>query len=353
MSDRDAETLILGQGLAGSLLAWMLIREGQKVCVIDDAHKSSSSRVAAGLINPLAGMRFNRRPEMDSWLRASDHHYAGLTAQFRKRFYHPLPMLRLFRSPRQRRFHARRLSDPASRELLGEAFEAGDCPEQIHAPEGGFAQRRTGYVDLPLLLWALRSWLQESGSLRTLELRYEKIDLADDRISAAGLNARRLIFCDGARLRFNPWFRYLPLAPDKGEILNLQVDRWRPMHIINGAHWVLPLENGELRLGATHEHHQLDNEPTRAAADELLAGLDVMLPSKPERKIVQQQAGIRPATRDRYPLLGHHPEHPRLWVFNGFGARGALTIPWYAECMTRHLLGGVPLPPEADIRRFG
>ena len=71
MSDSNVDTLILGQGLAGSLLAWMLIRKGQKVCVIDDAHRSSSSRVAAGLVNPLAGMRFNRRPEMDDWLRAS------------------------------------------------------------------------------------------------------------------------------------------------------------------------------------------------------------------------------------------------------------------------------------------
>ena len=65
------DTLIIGQGLAGSLLAWLLVRAGQRVCVIDDAHASSSSVVAAGLINPLAGMRFNRRPEMDSWLHNS------------------------------------------------------------------------------------------------------------------------------------------------------------------------------------------------------------------------------------------------------------------------------------------
>jgi glycine oxidase len=353
MSDLHVDTLILGQGIAGSLLAWMLIRKGQKVCVIDDGHKSSSSRVAAGLVNPLAGMRFNRRPEMGDWQRASDHFYAGLAAQLGKLFFHPLPMLRLFRSPQQRRFHARRLRDPASRELLGEVFEAGDCPEQINAPQGGFTQRQTGYVDLPSLLGALRSWLQDSGSLRELELSDEQIDLAGGRIKAAGLNAQRLIFCDGARLRFNPWFRYLPLAPDKGEILNLRVDGWQPGHIINGAHWVVPLENGELRLGSTHEHHRLDNEPTRAGAKELLAGLDAMLPSTPQRRIVQHQAGIRPATRDRYPLLGQHPEHPQLWVFNGFGARGALTVPWYAECMTRHLLEGVPIPAEADIRRFG
>ena len=53
MPDTQIDTLILGQGLAGSLLAWHLIGGGQKVRVIDDAHRSSASKVAAGLINPL------------------------------------------------------------------------------------------------------------------------------------------------------------------------------------------------------------------------------------------------------------------------------------------------------------
>jgi glycine/D-amino acid oxidase-like deaminating enzyme len=352
MSQTHIDTLILGQGLAGSLLAWMLIRSGLRVCVLDDGHKSSSSTVAAGLINPLAGMRFNRRPEMDDWLRASDRCYAVLATQFGSTFFHPLPMLRLFRSPGQRRFHARRLDDPASHDLLAASFEAGGCPEPVVTPYGGFTQHRTGYVDMPLLLANLRAWLQDNDSLLEHELACDQIDVSDGGVAVPGIEAQRLVFCDGARLRSNPWFSGLPLAPDKGEILNLQIDGWRPRHIINGAHWLVPLANAELRLGATHEHHRLDNQPTPTGKQELLAGLDAILPSNFETRVVQHQAGIRPATRDRYPLLGRHPEQSRLWVFNGFGARGALTIPWYAERMSAHLVDGAPLPQEADIRRF-
>jgi len=346
------DALIVGQGLAGSLLAWMLIGAGRRVCVIDDGHKGSSSTVAAGLVNPLAGMRFNRRPEMDDWLKASDACYAALDAQFGRPFFHSLPMLRLFRSSDQRRFHARRLEDPASRGLLEAALEPSDCPEPVAAPYGGFIQRRTGFVDMPQLLASIRAWLKDNGALLEHDLAHEQIEVFEGGVTAAGIAAQRLLFCDGARLRHNPWFSELPLAPDKGEILNLQVDGWLPRHIINGAHWIVPLPNGELRLGATHEHHRLDNEPTRAGAQELLDGLDAMLPSRFESRLVQHQAGIRPATRDRYPLLGRHPLHPSLWVFNGFGARGALTIPWYAERLCAHLLEGAPLPKEADIRRF-
>ena len=352
MPETQLDTLILGQGLAGSLLAWQLIHAGQRVCVIDDAHRSSSTQVAAGLINPLAGMRFNRRPQTEDWLFAGDRCYATLTERFNSPFFHPLPMLRLFRSAQQRRFHARRRQDPASSDLLTDAFQPADCPEPVHAPDGGFVQKRTGYVDLPALLAKLRHWLQESGSLLERELSYAEIEADATGVNVAGLRAHRLVFCEGARLRFNPWFRQLPLAPDKGEILNLRVAGWQPRHIINGAHWVVPLQNGELRLGATHEHYLLDNGVTVAGRRTLIAGLDALLPSAYPKLVTQHQAGIRPATRDRYPLLGRHAEQPSLWVFNGFGAHGTLVIPWYAERFCAHLLHGDKLPPEADIQRF-
>ncbi|MFZ9412615.1 MAG: FAD-dependent oxidoreductase, partial [Opitutales bacterium] len=50
--------MIVGQGLAGSLLAQELRRRGRKVHVVDDGWKSASSQVAAGLMTPLTGRRF-------------------------------------------------------------------------------------------------------------------------------------------------------------------------------------------------------------------------------------------------------------------------------------------------------
>jgi glycine/D-amino acid oxidase-like deaminating enzyme len=350
MSDRPLDYLIIGQGLAGSALAWHLIHAGQRVCVIDDGHQSASSMVAAGLINPLAGMRFNRRPELDDWLAAATHWYDALAARFTRRFFHALPMLRLFRSTEQRRFYRRRIADPASRRLLGAAFDPAHCPEPVAAPHGGFVQQQTGYVDLPLLLATLRGWLEERGSLLPAQVAPGQIELTGDGVSALGRPARRLVFCDGARLRENPWFGELPLAADKGEILDLRTADWRPRHIINGAHWLVPQVNGTIRFGATHEHHQVDGLPTAAARAALLHGFAALRPGSVV-DVQTQLAGVRPATRDHYPLLGVHPAHPQLWVCNGFGARGALTIPWYTACLSARLLEGGALPREADIAR--
>ena len=54
----QVDFLIVGQGLAGSLLAKELLRRGRAVHVVDDRWKSSSSQVAAGLMTPLTGRRF-------------------------------------------------------------------------------------------------------------------------------------------------------------------------------------------------------------------------------------------------------------------------------------------------------
>jgi glycine/D-amino acid oxidase-like deaminating enzyme len=347
------DTLVVGQGLAGSALAWHLLGAGERVLVIDDDHKSASSMVAAGLINPLAGMRFNRRPEMDDWLDAADRWYSKLETRFGQHFHHALPMLRLFRSPQQRRFHERRLHDPASGGLLGTAFEAPDCPEPIMATYGGFIQQRTGYVDMPALLTRLAGWLRQSGHLLNCALPSAGIRLTAAGVEANGMHARRVVFCDGYRLAANPWFDWLPLTPDKGEILDLRLSGWQPGHIINGAHWLVPCADRAVRFGATHEHRQIDTATSSGARSELLAGLHAMMPLAAQHAtLLGQRAGVRPATRDRYPLLGQHPKHPALWVFNGFGARGALTIPWYARRMSEHLCQGAALPAEADIRRF-
>ena len=114
----------------------------------------------------------------------------------------------------------------------------------------------------------------------------------------------------------------------------------------------LPLATGSLRFGSTHEHHQLDNQPTNAGRQQLLDGLGQLLCNSNDFRVTAHQAGVRPATRDRQPLLGTHPEHRNLHIFNGFGARGTLTIPWHARRFARYLRDELPLPEASDIGRF-
>ena len=70
--------IVVGQGLAGTLMAAQLIAAGQKILVIDDSHRSSSSLVAAGIINPITGKRIVKSWLIDELLKSAFVSYKNL-----------------------------------------------------------------------------------------------------------------------------------------------------------------------------------------------------------------------------------------------------------------------------------
>lgn len=344
--------LILGQGLAGSLLGWNLQQQGCKVMLIDDSYQSSSSMVAAGLINPLAGRRLVLPPEMENWLQAAALTYAKLEQSSGKRLYHRLDMLRLFQDAGQLRFWERLEQQPAGKKFFGQFCTADNCGPGVHAAFGGFMQHHTGYVNLPALLDHLRHRFIQLNALTTGSLDYADITLEANAVSWQHLHARQLICCEGWQAQHNPWFGQLPFTPDKGEFLTLKGAK-NPDLIINGRHMAIPLATGGLRFGSTHEHEKLDNQPTAEGLQQLLSGLQQLLSNGDDFQVTAHQAGVRPATQDRQPLLGTHAEHGNLHIFNGFGAKGTLTIPWHAQLFADYLQHHTSLPATVDIARFG
>jgi len=345
------DVLIIGQGLAGSLLAWTLLRRGLRLRILDDGHRSSASVAAAGLVNPLGGMRFNRLPHLEDCLASAMALYDQLASSLGMPLWHPLPMVRLFRSAEQIRFYRRRCDDPRCAPYLDAAFAPGDSGHVLHDPHGGFRQHHTGYVPVATLLTALRSHFLAHGLLQHQAVDPAAVRLHPGRVELAGLQARRLVFCEGYRATANPWFPWLPLQPAKGEIITLDSTVPLPDEIINGAHWLIPLHQGGWRCGATQDHAHLDERITGEGRRALLDGVQALLGRPVDVQVSAQHAGVRPNTSDRRPLLGAHPQHPELTVFNGFGGRGTLTIPWHAERFADWLQDRGPLPEGSDIRR--
>ncbi|MDP1589651.1 MAG: FAD-dependent oxidoreductase, partial [Prosthecobacter sp.] len=53
----SSRILIIGQGLAGTALAWRLWERGVPFLIVDRDEAVTCSKVAAGLITPITGMR--------------------------------------------------------------------------------------------------------------------------------------------------------------------------------------------------------------------------------------------------------------------------------------------------------
>ena len=349
----DFDTLIVGQGLAGSLLAWVLARRGQAVGVIDAGSPLTTSRAAAGLVNPVTGQNLTRLWRAEDFLASAHRLYRELGEHFRQQFFTSKPMLRLFRLEKERWRWEQRCQDEAYAGYLGKALAPGQGPPPWRSPLGGFWQGQTGYLDTSGLLDALAGWLRSGDNLFRQKFSFDDLDVYDDGVAWRGLRARRLVFCEGSQAVWNPWFGHLPLRPVKGEILTLRLDTDVPDAILNAGKWLLPLPDGRCRFGATYERGTLDAAPTPSGQAALLAALEELLDTPCSVEVLEHRAGLRPGTRDRRPLLGWHRSHPVMGIFNGFGSRGSLLIPWHAERMADAMCEGKPLPAESDIGRFG
>ncbi|NOT10863.1 MAG: FAD-binding oxidoreductase [Methylococcaceae bacterium] len=341
--------LIVGQGLAGSLLAWELMRRGCRVVIIDNGQENAS-RVAAGLINPMTGMRLVKSADVDILLPAAIDYYAQLADFFKQCFYHEKPLLRIFRNQDELMYGRQRLIQTDYQPYLTKLHAPEELIHPFMAPLGFLEQQKTGYLLTNPLLSCLKQYFIAHSSYRQATFDYQAMQLTPT-LQWKDMAPERIIFCEGYQVEQNPWFSWLPLQPAKGEILTLRHKILLPDKIINFGQWLIPLAQQQSRMGATFDHTNLSTDPTEQARNDLLRSLQTLAPTL-QSTVMNHQAGIRPCTQDRQPLIGNHPKLPKLAVFNGFGAKGSLQIPWYAQHFADVLEKKIPLLKPCDSQRY-
>lgn len=348
----QVDTIVVGQGLAGSILAWMLMQRGQRVVVVDAAVHPSASRCAAGIVNPMSGQRLVKAPGFDTHWHVAARCYSDLALQFGKPFWTEMPLLRVLRSAQELELLQRRRADPDYAAHISAVLATGASSLPIDDPFGSVVLSHAGYLNTNAVLDALRQHFKTHESLVEAVLDYEHLKPnGTDGWDWHGIAASQIVFCEGYGVATNPWFQTLPLQPVAGEILTLETSAELPREIINKGHWLLPLGERTCRVGATYAWGWEQLTPTSRAREELLGAVTGLWRGDLRPRVVAQCVGARVGTTDKAPLLGRHPKRPALLVFNGFGSKGAATIPYFAQRMVQHMLAGEPLPPEADISR--
>ena len=159
-----------------------------------------------------------------------------------------------------------------------------------------------------------------------------------------------VIFCEGYNGKFNPHFSYLPFNPVKGEIVDIEIQNLDLQEIINQGVFVIPLGENKFRLGATYKWDILDDVSTEEGKTILIEKYQKLM--KSQMRILSQKAGVRPATKDRRPFLGMHPEIENIGIFNGFGSKGVSLVPFFGKQFVDFLVYQKELSTEVNINRF-
>ncbi|MFN7116599.1 MAG: FAD-dependent oxidoreductase [Saprospiraceae bacterium] len=88
--------IIVGQGIAGTLLSYFLLKAGQNVIIIDNHHIGSSSKAAAGIINPITGRHYVKSWRIDELLPFAEQTYHELEKLLQISIYHSRNVIRTF-----------------------------------------------------------------------------------------------------------------------------------------------------------------------------------------------------------------------------------------------------------------
>ncbi len=328
------------------------MQQGHSILIVDPCLKQTASRTAAGLINPITGKRLVKVAGVEHYLPAAKELYEQLSKHFAQPFFHNKEQVRLFQSEDEVIQWKKRNSQSAYAPFLGERFNAKDKPYLSNNVLGGFVQKQCGYLDTVALLDTLRDYFKAKNCFinNHVSLDDVKIDAAD--VEWRDYRAKKIIFSDGHHLLRNKWFSWLPLQPVQGEILTMATDTSIPNEIVQFGKWLLPLADGQFKLGASWQWQPLDGQSNEKLATEMLNTCHRQLPQFKHAKLLKKNIGIRPGTRDKQPFLGCHPHHQQLVVFNGFGSKGSLIIPWYSERLSDYLSNDKKLPQSADINRY-
>ncbi|MDO7853655.1 NAD(P)/FAD-dependent oxidoreductase [Hymenobacter convexus] len=347
----DCDFLVVGHGIAGATLAYVLRQRGHHVLVFDPGQANSASNVAAGLMNPVAGKRFALSWRAAELLPFAGAFYRELEQRYDQVFFHATPIFKLFGSVEEQNAVLARSADQPWDGFVAELTTADPGLPGVHAPFGGAWLRGGGHVAVRELLAALAAEGTRDGWLRAEAFDWTKLKTDAGGATYAGrVRARHVICCEGAATVRNPYFGWLPLTPNQGEVLDVECPDLADAQVLNRGAYVVPLGAGRFRVGATYRWPPFAEGITAVAREELAARLTVItdLPFV----VVGQRAGVRPAVRDRRPLLGPHPTVPNLSFCGGYGSKGVMLAPRLAALLADWLESGAEIWPDASLQRY-
>ena len=348
--------IICGQGLAGTLLAWALVKRGCRVLLVDVGAAVTSSKIAAGIVTPISGKRLTLSQEVGVFLPEAWECYGESARVLGRAHFHRRAQVRLFRNAEEPvrwaaqrgrvEFAAHLAADSEDQGMTGRLVEAA----QFHGDGTGFEMTTSGWLDTRGWLADSAAWFAERGMLRTMALDPGSVRPEADGVRLPdGTRAAAVVFCEGHAARRNPWFPWVQCKCAKGEILTLRVPELAAeRRIIHRGSWLLPVDDaGTFRTGATYEWKTLDTVPTMESRAVLEGRLRELL--RLPWEVTGHEAAVRPIIHESLARMGRHPVYPGLVFFNGLGSKGVLHGPRYARLLAEHLTEGRPLPPEVDV----
>ena len=340
--------IIVGLGLAGIAFCEQCLAAGKTFMVFDKGVEGAS-RVAAGLYNPVILKRYSLPWKAVEQFDIAIPYFQNLEAKLDAQFMYPMAVRKVFHSVEdQNNWFAASDKQGLDRFVKTPLVKAES--EFIDAPYNYGEVAETGRIAITTLQEHYEKYLEEMSAFAKAEFNYTQLALTDAGVQYKDYEANHIVFAEGYGIKQNPYFNRLPLIGNKGEYIIIKAPKLKLTAAIKTSFFVVPLGEDLYKVGATYNWTDKDWESTKEAREELEDKFKTLINVPYE--LVSEQAGVRPTTGDRRPLLGTHPKFKQLAVLNGLGTRGIMAGPLLAHYLFGFIENNIPLPEEVDIMRF-
>lgn len=341
--------LLIGQGISGTWLSYYLEKANKSFIVIDNGQPNFASRVAAGIINPVTGRRIVKTWMIDTLLTFLIPTYEefgkelGIKALDRTSLidFHPTPQMKIAFDERVKE----------NGDFLFQQKDQWKKYQETFNYDFGFGQVDPCYVvNLKEILPTWRKKLLSNNQLLEENFEIEKLNNSNTELIYKDIKAEKIIFCDGIHSSQNPFFKNLPFALNKGEVILIESPDIPSTNIFKKGMMLTSIDKNLHWIGSNYLWEFPDHQPTGQfrRQTELLLKTWLKVPFK----IVDHKASIRPANIERRPFVGFHPTYQNIGILNGMGTKGCSLAPYFAKQLTDQLIYANEILAEADIKRF-
>ena len=350
MSNTERKYLVVGQGLAGTIVSFNLFNRGVPHVVLDNNHKRSATKAAAGLINPITGRHYVKSWMVEDLIEQAEQTYTAFEQLLNVSLIKRRQIVRGLNNPEQfnkwtsasaKAGYERFISDPQKdhpfKDTLNHVYRHGIINNAYQ-------------INISLLVESYQVFLREREMLIPEEFNFNQLDYnATGSIKYKSKPYRGIIFCEGAGAVNNPYFEDLPFQLAKGEALEIKIAELETDLILRDEIFFVPIDDS-FWSGGGYKWQFEDHHPTKEWLEDWTSKLNNIL--KVPYEIVNHKAGVRPCVKGRRPLIGIHPDLKSLYIFNGMGTKGTSLAPYWANHFVDAILQGTDISPEVNISRF-
>ena len=230
--NKKYEYIIIGQGLAGSALAWTLYFNNKSFIIIDSESDISASKAALGIYNPITGRKNIKTWNAEILFKELETFYKKVEKSLKTKILYEKDIYRPFNDNKDVNDWDTRLGNNKYKKYLKKI------------DKNGIITVGSGYLNVKKYLKDTKKYFQCLGRYKVDNIKNEDLLNKNNNIVIEGYNSEKIVMCRGINEKKINLFSEIPLTPERkgpsqvcGEIASVRVKPKGNMHIAQINCW--------------------------------------------------------------------------------------------------------------------